>query len=101
MGARKVTTLEMLKRSRAEILAIAARHGATNVRIFGSVLRGDDTAASDVDVLVDMAADRSLYDLVGLQQEVEAFLGRKTDVLTERGLNRHLKDRILAEATPL
>jgi len=96
-----MSTLEMLKKSRAEILAIAAKHGASNVRIFGSVVRGEDTEESDVDVLVDMAADRSLYDLVGFQQEIEALVGRKADVLTENGLNRYLKDRILAEAAPL
>lgn len=96
-----MSTLEMLKKSRAEILAIAAKHGASNVRIFGSVVRGEDTEESDVDVLVDMAADRSLYDLVGFQQEIEALVGRKADGLTENGLNRYLKDRILAEAAPL
>ena len=96
-----MSTLEMLKKSRARILEIAARHGASNVRIFGSVVRGEDTQESDIDVLVDLAADRSLYDLVGFQQEIEALVGRKADVLTENGLNRYLKDRILAEASPL
>lgn len=96
-----MSTLEMLKKSRATILAIAAKHGASNVRIFGSVVRGEDTDASDIDVLVDMAADRSLYDLVGFQQELEVLVGRKADVLTENGLNRYLKDRILAEAAAL
>ena len=96
-----MSTLEMLKKSRAKILAIAAKHGASNVRIFGSVVRGEDTDESDIDVLVDMAADRSLYDLVGFQQEIEALVGRKADVLTENGLNRYLKDRICSEAAPL
>ena len=96
-----MSTLEILRRNRAEILAIAARHGASNVRIFGSVVRGDDTGESDIDLLVDMAADRSLYDLVGLQQGIEALIGRRADVLTENGLNRYLRDRILAEAAPL
>ncbi len=96
-----MNTLEMLKKSRTKILAIAAKHGASNVRIFGSVVRGEDTDESDIDVLVDMAADRSLYDLVGFQQEIEALVGRKADVLTENGLNRYLKERILAEAAPL
>lgn len=96
-----MSTLEMLKQNKAEILAIAAKHGASNVRIFGSVIRGEDTEESDVDVLVDMASDRSRLDLVRFQQEIEALVDRKADVLTENGLNRYLKDRILAEATPL
>ena len=96
-----MSTLEMLKKHKAEILAIAAKHGASNVRIFGSVIRGEDTEESDVDMLVDMASDRSLFDLVGFQQEIETLVDRKADVLTENGLNRYLKDLILAEATPL
>ena len=96
-----MSTLEMLKKHKAEILAIAAKHGASNVRIFGSVIRGEDTEESDVDFLVDMASDRSLFDLVGFQLEIEALVDRKADVLTENGLSRYLKDLILAEATPL
>lgn len=96
-----MSTLEMLKKNKAEILAIAAKHGASNVRIFGSVIRGEDTEESDVDFLVDMASDRSLFDLVGFQLEIEALVDRKADVLTENGLSRYLKDLILAEATPL
>jgi len=63
--------------------------------------RGEDSSESDVDVLVDMADDRTLYDLVAFQQEIEALVGRKADVLTEAALNRYLRDRILAEAAPL
>jgi uncharacterized protein len=96
-----VNTLEMLRGKKVEILRIAAKHGASNVRIFGSVVRGEDSAHSDVDMLVDMADNRSLLDLVGFQQEVETLVGRRADVLTENGLSRHLKDRILAEAAPL
>lgn len=96
-----MSSFEIFKSKRNEILAIAAKHGAANVRIFGSVVRGEDTPDSDVDVLVDMDAGRSLYDLVGLQQDIETLLGRKADVLTEGALSRYLKDRILAEAVPL
>lgn len=96
-----MSTFEMLKKNRAAILAIAAKHGASNVRIFGSVVRGEDTRESDVDLLVDMADGRSLYDLVGFQQEIEALVGRTADVLTENGLDCYLKDRVLAEASPL
>lgn len=96
-----MSSFEIFKSKRNEILAIAAKHGAANVRIFGSVVRGEDTPDSDVDVLVDMDPGRSLYDLVGLQQDIETLLGRKADVLTEGALSRYLKDRILAEAVPL
>jgi uncharacterized protein len=94
-------TRELLKTKRAEILAIAARHGATNVRIFGSVARGEDTGSSDVDILVDMHSDRSLLDLVALKQDIEELLGRRADVLTEESISRYLRDRIRAEARPL
>lgn len=96
-----MTTLQMLKGKREQILMIAAKHGAGNVRVFGSVVRGEDAVESDVDMLVDMAEGRSLYDLVALQQDIEALLGRKTDVLTPDSLSRYLKERILAEAMPL
>jgi len=77
---------------------LATRHGASNVRIFGSVARGEDTANSDVDFLVDMDEGCSLYDLAGLQQDLERLLGRRTDVLTVSGISQYLKSRILAEA---
>lgn len=96
-----MNNLEALKNSRDAILAIASRHGASNVRVFGSVARGEDTADSDLDLLVDMEDGRSLYDLIGFQQEVEKLLGRRVDVLTERAINRHLKDYVLTEARAL
>jgi uncharacterized protein len=96
-----MNTRELLKSKRADILAIAAKHGASNVRIFGSVARGEDTDASDVDILVDMQRNRSLLDLVALKQEIEELLGRNADVLTEESISRYLRDRIRAEARPL
>ena len=92
---------ELLISKRNEILAIATKHGASNVRIFGSVARGEDTATSDVDILVDMHGDRSLLDLVALKQDIEELLGRRADVLTEESISRYLRDRICAEARPL
>ena len=83
------------------LLDVAARYRATNIRVFGSVARGDDTATSDVDLLVDMPTDASLYDLIEMSMEIESLLGRPADVLTEGGLNPHLRDRILSEAQPL
>lgn len=87
--------------NREEILRIAARHGARNVRVFGSVARGQDRSESDVDLLVDMDNDRSLLDLVGLEQELEALLHRKVDVLTDDSLHPALRPRITAEARAL
>lgn len=92
---------DVLKEKRSEILALAERYGARSVRVFGSVARGEETPTSDVDVLVEFADDRSLYDLVGLQQELERLIGRRADVLTEQSISPYLRDRILAEARPL
>ena len=92
---------ELLKAKRAEILRIAARHGAHNVRIFGSVARGDADAASDVDVLVDLEPGRSLLDLGGLLVDLEELLGCKVDVTTTNGLRPRIRERVLREAVPL
>lgn len=86
---------------RDEILALARRHGATNVRLFGSVSRGDDRIDSDVDVLVSLSPGSTLLDHVALQQDLEELLGRPVDVVVETGLSPHLRDHILAEATAL
>ena len=92
---------EILKGKREEILRIAARHGAHNVRIFGSVARGEAMSESDLDVLVDLEPGRSLFDHAGLLLELEEFLGCKVDVITERGLRPRVRDRVLREAVPL
>jgi predicted nucleotidyltransferase len=94
-------TLKTLQSKRAEILALAVKHGASNVRLFGSVARGEDHEGSDVDFLVDMQETSSLFDLIGLQQDIEKVLGQRVDVLTPDGINRYLRDRILGEAAPL
>ena len=90
-----------LQSKRHEILRIAAGHGARNVRLFGSVARGEDHGSSDVDFLVDMEAGRSLLDLIGLGQDLEALLHRKIEVLTDASVHPTLRDRILTEARPL
>jgi len=92
---------EVLKAKRAEILRIAAQHGARNVRVFGSVVRGEATPESDLDVLVDLEPGRSLLDHAGLLVDLEKLLGRKVDVVTERGLRAQVRDRVLKEAVPL
>ena len=91
----------LLDRHRDEILALAKMRGARNIRVFGSVARDEATTDSDVDILVDMEPGRSLLDLTGLQLDLEELLGRDVDVVTENGLRPYLKDRVLAEATPI
>jgi predicted nucleotidyltransferase len=93
--------IDVLRARRTEILELAARHGARNVRVFGSVARGDDKNGSDVDLLVDVDSGRTLLDVIGLEQDLEELLGRPVEVLTDGGLSPYLKDRILAEATAL
>jgi predicted nucleotidyltransferase len=92
---------ELLKDRREDILQIAARHGARNVRIFGSVARGEADEQSDIDFLVDMEPNRSLLDQAGLLVDLEELLGRKVDVATERMLKPQVRERVLNEAVPL
>jgi predicted nucleotidyltransferase len=86
---------------RPDILDIAARYGARNVRVFGSVARGDVDAGSDIDFLVDMEPGRSLLDLAGLKLDLEVLLGGSVDIVTESSLHWLLRRRILSEARPL
>jgi len=90
-----------VERHRHAILDAAARHGARNVRVFGSVARGEDRPDSDIDLLVEMADDRSLLDLVALEQELETLLRRPVDVLTEQSLAPSLRQRVTAGARAL
>ena len=92
---------ELVKAKREEILQIAARHGAKRVRIFGSVARNEAKPDSDVDFLVDMETGRSLFDLGGMLMDLQDLLGRKVDVVTEKGLHWYVRDRVLKEAVPL
>lgn len=87
--------------TRSEISRIAAAHGAQNVRVFGSVRRDQATSDSDLDLLVDMAEGRSLFDLIALSNDLEEVLGVEVDVVTEEGLSPYIRDRILAEAVVL
>ena len=90
-----------LKAKRTDILRLAGRHGATDVRIFGSVARGEAGSDSDVDFLVKMAPERSLLDHVALWQDLEDLLGRKVDLVSEKALHWLIRDQILKEAVPL
>lgn len=94
-------TFDLLRENREAILEIALYHGAKEVRVFGSVARGEDDENSDLDLLVSIAPDRNLYDLIGLQQDIEQLIGRKTNIITDKSINRHLQDAILQEAVAL
>jgi uncharacterized protein len=95
-------TLEELRVTRREsILRIAARRGAKNVRVFGSVARGESDRLSDIDFLVDLEPGRTLFDLSGLLADLESLLQEHVDVVTERGLRPRVRERVLAEAVPL
>ena len=91
----------LLREHRDEILSSAHRHGARNVRVFGSVARGDSTASSDIDLLVDASDRTSPWFPAGLVEELERLLDRRVDVVTEQSLHWLLRRRILKEAKPL
>lgn len=92
---------ELLKEKREAILRITAQHGARNVRVFGSVARGEADDRSDVDILVEMEKGRSLLDLAGLWRELNELLGIRVDVVTEKGLRDSIREQVLKEAVPL
>lgn len=92
---------ELLKEKREAILRIAAKHGARNVRVFESVARGEADDRSDIDILVEMEKGRSLLDLAGLWRELNELLGRRVDVVTDKGLRDSIREQVLKEAVPL
>ena len=93
--------MELVKGRREEILRIAAKHGAGNVRVFGSVVRGEADGESDVDLLVTLGENTTLLNHAALIEEVPVLLGRKVDVASDRGLRPRIRDRVLTEAVPL
>ena len=97
-----MVTLEELRARRAQILELAAQHGAGNVRIFGSVTRGEARPDSDVDFLIDVV-DPSRFHWAGggLLMDLQDLLDHPVDLVTERGLNQYLRDKVLREAVPL
>ena len=93
--------MELLDDKRDKILELAKRHGVTRIRVFGSVARGQVRPSSDVDFLVDVGASPSPWFPGGLVADLEELLGRRVQIVTERGLSDLLRDRVLAEAVPL
>jgi predicted nucleotidyltransferase len=94
--------LELLQEKREQVLAVAAKHGASNVRVFGSVVRGEDTPESDIDFLIDYDPEKvTPWFPGGLLMDLQDLLGRRVDILTERGMSPLIRERVLAEAKPL
>lgn len=92
---------ELLQEKREDILRVACKRGAYNVRVFGSVARGEADSKSDIDLLVDLEPGRSLFDLGGLLMDLQDLLGQKVDIVTERGWRERIRVRVLQEAVPL
>jgi uncharacterized protein len=95
------TIQQILSERREEILEVASKYGARNVRVFGSVSRNEDDSDSDLDLLVEMEQGRSLFDLGGLSVELNELLACHVDVVTEAGLKERIRDHVIAEAIPL
>ena len=96
-----MTVNDLLREKREEILRIAEQHGAYDVRVFGSVARGEAGPESDVDLLVRLRAGTTLLRHAAMARELERLLGRKVHVVSERGLRERMRDRVLREATPI
>lgn len=101
LDLRPMDITDVLATNRQRILDIARQYGASKVRVFGSVARGDAQPDSDIDLLVEMESNRSLLDLGGLVMELKQLLGCSVDVVTERGLKNRIRARALSEAVPL
>ena len=96
-----MTIHELLQTKRQAILALAARYGASNIRIVGEIAQGEDQPGGDIGFIVELAPQRNLLDYVGLIQDLEALLGRPVSVATDEGLHENARDDLLKEAIPL
>ncbi len=89
------------RQNRDEILRLAQHHGARRIRVFGSVARGEAGPDSDLDLLVDLEKGRSLFDIIGLKQDLEDLVGCRVEVMTEAGVSRYVRESIVREAVAL
>jgi predicted nucleotidyltransferase len=96
-----MSTAQPIRAHRDEILDVAARHGAGNVRLFGSVARGEDTPESDVDLLIDVTGETTPWFPGSLVADLEKLLGRRVQVVIRRSLSPLIRDSVLREAVPL
>lgn len=96
-----MTAKELLQEKREEILRLCAKYGATNVRVFGSVARGEADEKSDIDLLVEFEAGRTLLDHAALWLELQELLACRVDVISVRGIKPRIRERVLREAVPL
>ena len=94
-------TIDLLRSKREEIIAIATKYGASNIRVFGSVARGEATNTSDIDLLIDLEPERSLFSLIVLKQELEKVLNCQVDLAEPHSLHQLIRDRVLQEAVKL
>lgn len=96
-----MTELQEIQQKKKEILAVARQYGIVNVRVFGSVARGDDNPQSDIDFLVELEEGCTLFDLGGALVKLQDLLGRKVDIVTKNGLHWYLREKIMKEARSL
>ena len=96
-----MTRAEQIRLNRKAIQRLAKQYGVTDISVFGSAARGDDTSQSDIDFLVDMEPGRSLFDMGGLLMDLETLLGCKVDIVTEKSLHWYIRERVLSEARAL
>jgi predicted nucleotidyltransferase len=96
-----MTRAEQIRLNRQAIQKLAKQYGVTDIRVFGSAARGDDTTQSDIDFLIEMEPGRSLFDMGGLLMDLETLLGCKVDIVTEKSLHWYIRERVLSEARAL
>lgn len=96
-----MVTLEKLRSEKREaLLRLGSQHGVTSIKVFGSVARGESSTGSDVDLLVELAPGRTIFDLAGFLADAEDLLGTRVDVVTASGL-KYIRERVIAEAVPI
>lgn len=91
----------IIKNKREDIMNIAQKYGAKNVRVFGSMARSEEDMDSDLDIIVEMESGSSLLDIIAIKQDIEELLGRKVDVVTEASISPYIRDAVLKEAVSL